>query len=125
PASGPGSILIHIKGQTEARSNEQLSAIDVVTLPNYFDVVGISLLHGRTFLESDNDAAPRVIVVNQEFVHKYLQDRDPIGKQIQLEIPGGASVWSQIVGVVSDVRSYSEDPRMEPEVYEAFAQRPV
>ena len=29
------------------------------------------------------------------------------------------------MGVVSDVKSYSEDPRIEPEVYEAYQQRPV
>ena len=125
PASGPGSVVIHIKGQPETRSNEQHTALDVVAVPNYFDVIGVPLLRGRMFLQSDDAAAPRVIVVNQQFVHKYFQDHDPIGKQIQLEIPDASPAWSQIVGVVGDVRSYSEDPRIEPEVYEAFVQRPV
>ena len=125
PASGPDRVVIHIKGQPESRSNEQHSTGDVVVVPNYFDLVGIPLLSGRTFIDSDDAAAPRAIVVNQQFVHKYFPDRDPIGKQIQLEIPGAPASWSEIVGVVGDVRTYSEDPIMEPEMYEAFAQRPV
>jgi putative ABC transport system permease protein len=66
-----------------------------------------------------------VVLVNQEFVHKYFQDRDPVGKQIQLDITGTPLVWSDIVGVVGNVRNYSEDSNMVPQVYEAYLQRPV
>jgi predicted permease len=125
PASGLGSVPIHIKGQAEARSNEQHTASDAVVTTDYFSVAGVPLLQGRTFTGADDASAPRVVVVNREFVHEYLQDRDPIGRQIQLVQPGAAATWSQIVGVVSDVKNYSQDPRIEPEVYEAWAQRPV
>jgi putative ABC transport system permease protein len=125
PASGLGSVPIHIKGQPETRSNEQHTSSDVVVTTDYFAVAGVPLLHGRTFTPADDATAPRAVLVNQEFVHKYFKDRDPIGKQIEVDIPGVPAAWSQIVGVVSDVKSYSEDPRIEPEVYEAWAQRPV
>jgi putative ABC transport system permease protein len=125
PASGAGSVPVHIKGQPEARVNEQHTAMDVVVTPEYFRVASIPLLHGRAFTERDDANAPRVVLVNQDFVHKYFQDRDPIGKQIQLDTQGAPAAWSEIVGVVSDVKGYSEDPGMEPEVYEAFLQGPV
>jgi len=125
PASGLNSVVFHIKGQPEARANEQKTTADAVVMPEYFQVVGVPLLHGRGFTERDDSAAPRVVLVNQEFVHKYFQDRDPHGKQIELDTPGSPAVWSEIVGVVSDVKSYSEDPRIEPEVYESYLQRPV
>jgi putative ABC transport system permease protein len=64
-------------------------------------------------------------LVNQQFVHKYFQDHDPVGKQIRLDTPDARPGWSEIVGVVGDVKSYSEDPRFEPQVYELYAQRPV
>ena len=82
------------------------------------------ILSGRAFTEHDDTGAPRAVLVNQEFVHKYFQDRDPVGKQIQLDIIGTPSVWSEIVGVVGNVRNYSEDPNMAPQVYEAYLQRP-
>jgi len=65
------------------------------------------------------------VVVNREFVHRYFAGRDPIGKQIELEVPGTPLAWSEIVGVVADVRNYSEDTTMSPQVYEAYQQRPV
>ena len=125
PASGPGIVPIHIKGQPESRSNEQRTALDVVVTPAYFQVVKVPLLRGRRFTDGDGASALRVVIVNQEFAHKFFQDNDPVGKQIQLETPGGSPAWSEIVGLVSDVKSYSEDPRIEPQVYESFVQRPV
>ena len=125
PASGLNSVTFHIKGQTEAHSNDQHTVADVVVTPEYFEVAGVPLLRGRLFTGRDDATAPHVVLVNQEFVHKYFQDRDPVGKQIQLDVAGASPAWSEIVGVVSDVKSYSEDARVDPEVFEAYLQRPV
>jgi putative ABC transport system permease protein len=110
-----------------------------VVTPDYFEATGVALLRGRLFRENDNGDAPRVVVVNQEFVHRFLQDRDAEGRQIQLDVngvppreqgpvrgdPGAAPQWTTIVGVVRDVKSFSEDTRIDPEVYEPYWQRPV
>ena len=125
PASGSGSVSIHIKGQQPSRSNEQHTAGDVVVTSDYFQVVGVPVLSGRAFSDHDDATTPRVVLVNQEFAHKYFQDRDPIGKQLQLDIADAPSVWSEIVGVVGNVKGYSEDPANEPQVYELYVQRPV
>jgi predicted permease len=94
PASGPGKVTLRIKDQLDLPANQQLSALDVVVTVDYFRAAGIPLLRGRTFTEMDNAAAPRVILVNQEFVRRHLQDQEPLGKQIRLDVsgitPGGA-----------------------------------
>jgi predicted permease len=125
PSSGPGSVPIHIRGQQGTGSNEQSTAADAVVTENYFRTASVPILRGRAFTKHDDTGAPRVVVVNQEFVHKYFQDRDPVGKQIQLDITDTPPVRSEIVGVVGNVRNYSEDPNMLPQVYEAYLQRPV
>ncbi len=125
PATGPGSVPFHVKGQEESRANEQHTALDTVVTPDYLPVADIPVLHGRSFSERDDANQPRVVLVSQEFVRKYFKDRDPIGQQIRLDIQNTTPTWWQIVGVVADVKSYSEDPRIEPAVYEALAQRPV
>jgi putative ABC transport system permease protein len=129
PATGPGSVTLDIKGQPELPANQKLSALDVVITPGYFSAADIPLLRGRTFTEMDNFSAPRVVVVNQEFVrldlHGDLHGEDPVGKQIRLDVIGGAPSWSEIVGVVANVKTYSEETRDDPQVYEPFLQRTV
>jgi predicted permease len=124
-ASFPGSFPVHIKGQPESQPNGQHVAIDFIVTPGYFHVAGIPLQRGRAFTSSDDSHAPRVLIVNQEFVHRYLQDRDPLGTQVQLDIPETPPGWAEIVGVVSDVKTFSEAPRIDPEVYESYLQRPI
>jgi len=125
PATGPGRVTLKIKGQPDLPANQPLSTLDSVVTPDYFRATGIPLLRGRTFTETDNAAAPRVVLVNQEFAHRLLQDQEPLGKQIRLEVSGATQEWSEIVGVVGNVKTYSEDTHDDPEVYEPFLQRPV
>ena len=125
PATGPDSATLRIKGQPELPANQRLSALDVVVTTDYFHVAGIPLLRGRTFTEMDDPSAPRVVMVNQEFVHRHLHDQDALGQQIRLDSTGPAPQWSEIVGVVGNVKTYSEDTHDDPEVYEPFLQRPV
>jgi putative ABC transport system permease protein len=125
PASGGDRVNIHIKGEPEVHSSDERNALDAVVTPDYFTAIGVPLLHGRSFTSSDSATAPRVVVVNEKFVHKYLAGRDPIGQQIELDGTGDAPGWSQIVGVVGDIKTFSEMPEVDPAVYEALAQRPA
>jgi predicted permease len=73
--------------------------------PGYFSTLGISLLSGRDVSASDTAAAPRVIVVNQQFVHEYLNGANPIGQTIRsLREPGYPETLYQIVGVAQDTK---------------------
>jgi len=120
-----GGIGLRIQGQPDLPSNQALTALDSVVTPDYFRTAGIALLRGRTFTEMDSPAAPRVVLVNQKFVDKYLPSQEALGKRIRLEVSGVAPAWSEIVGVVANVKTYSEDTRYDPEVYETFLQRPL
>jgi putative ABC transport system permease protein len=125
PATGPESVTLRIKDQPELPANQRLSTRDVIVTVEYFQAAGIPLVRGRTFTEMDNSAAPRVVVVNQEFVHRHLLDQEPLGRRIRLDVRGAEQEWSEIIGVVANVKTYSEDTRDDPEVYEPFLQRPV
>ena len=125
PASGLASVALQIKGQPDLPENKRLQTRDVVVSVDYFRAVGIPVLHGRTFTEMDTASAPRVVLVNQEFVHRHLNDQEPLGQQIRLDVSGAKPEWSEIVGVVGNVKTHSELTRDDPEVYEAFLQRPV
>jgi predicted permease len=70
--------------------------------PGFFATLGVRVLAGRDFNQSDT-RPPRVAIVNQAFVKRYLTGRDPIGVLIARG-GGGSNVTpnSPIVGVVAD-----------------------
>jgi putative ABC transport system permease protein len=125
PATGAGRVTFQIHGQADQLPDKRPGAYAMVASVDYFRAAGIALLRGRTFNESDDAAAPRVVVVNQEFVHRYFQNKDPLGQQIRLDVSGVAPEWSEIVGVVGNVKNYSEDPNDDPQAYEPFLQHPI
>jgi putative ABC transport system permease protein len=65
--------------------------------PDYFRALGIPLLRGRTFNQSDY-TAPGVTVISDTMARLHFPGEDPIGKRIRY----GASL--EIVGVVGDVK---------------------
>ena len=134
PATGAYHLSFVIQGQPELPPDKRPRAVDFVVTQDYFRTAGIPLLRGRTFTMQDNDSGPSVVVVNQKLVNQYFNGQDPLGKQIRLDLINGgsaaassssASSWSRIIGVVANVKFYSEDSRYEPNVYEPFLQRPV
>ena len=125
PATGPTKVTFLLKEQSELPANQRPNTLDLVITPEFFQAAGIPLLRGRVFTERDDATTPPVVLVNQEFVRRHLQDQEPLGKQIRLDVSGAAPEWSEIVGVVGNTKSYSESTREERQVYEAMLQRPV
>jgi predicted permease len=125
PATGPGSVTVQIKGEPDLPANQALTTRDIVVSVDYFSTAEIPVLRGRMFTEMDNGAASPVVLVNQQFVHRLLHDQEPLGKQIRLSVSGPMPKWCEIVGVVANVKRYSEAVDEDPEVYEPFLQRPV
>jgi putative ABC transport system permease protein len=126
PATGARRVSFRIQGESQepTSATNSRNAMDIVVTPEYFSAAGISVMRGRTFTEMDSATSPRVAVVNQQFVQVHLKGREPLGQQIELE-PGAESRSAQIVGVVSNIRAYSEGARIEPQVFEPFLQRPI
>jgi putative ABC transport system permease protein len=81
--------------------------------PGYFRAIGIRIVRGREFSSHDDADAPRVIVVNEALVRRYLPNGDPIG----VDLDRGT-----IVGVIGDVRQAGVDRPPEPEIFYPAAQ---
>jgi putative ABC transport system permease protein len=77
---------------------------------NFFDLMGIPLLQGRTFTSADDDRrdSRRVLIVTAMLARHFWGDRSPIGERICFEFIGNSEEfdpqWREIVGVVGDVR---------------------
>ncbi len=85
------------------------------TVPGYFEAMGIKLLSGRFFDESDNRPdGERTAIVNESFARRWWPGQDPINKRIRLT---GSPDWMRVVGVTGDVKHYGLEQPMRPSVY--------
>jgi len=73
--------------------------------PKYFQTMSIPLLAGREFSDLDTRTSPRVAIVNEAFVRKYLAGQNPIGNVIRTTAePGYPPSEYEIVGVIKDTK---------------------
>jgi predicted permease len=74
---------------------------EIYVTPGYFHVLRMHLLAGRELSESDTAQSQPVAIVNETFARKYLQQSNPVGRNLQ----GGDSTHHPmaVVGVVADV----------------------
>jgi putative ABC transport system permease protein len=112
---------MELVGQSDsARLTDQLSVPLRSVTPDYFDLMGVRLVDGRLFKQSDDGDAPRVLVINQALARRYFPGVHPIGRQMRFA--GDAKRPLEIVGVVSDTRTEALSELAEPEVYLPFWQ---
>ena len=81
--------------------------------PGFFGRMGIPLINGREFTESDTPAGSKVAVVNETFARHFFGAGNPIGRKFG---PGGKTPDIEIVGLVKDSK-YSEVRQKPPRLY--------
>ena len=111
-----------------------------VVSEGYFDVMGVRLLKGRRFSQSDSPQTEPVAIVNQTMAKLYWPKSDAVGQSIRLgtmysngagAAPDAAAAdvfagrWVKIVGVVSDARQIRViDVPVRQEIFFPLQQRP-
>jgi putative ABC transport system permease protein len=90
---------------------------------DYFNVMGIPLLKGRSFTAGDTPQTPHVVVVNQTFVKRLFPDQDPINQRLTFRFTADQPPF-EIVGVVGDEKVTSLDARTTPVIYFLYLQAP-
>src|SRR4029077_10977153 len=71
-----------VQGRVRTEPGQDRAISNTVT-PGYFKVMAIPLLEGNDFAEMGDRAAPAQAIVNEEFVRRYLNGADAIGRRIQ------------------------------------------
>ncbi len=107
---------VEIEGQAPAaRPSDRIAMPLRSVTPDYFRLLGQTIVQGRDVRTGDNREAPSVAVVNQAFVERYFPDRNPIGRKIWSR--GRENDPTEIIGVVSDGRTNDLTKTAEPEIY--------
>lgn len=122
---GKHVVTFSIEGRPVLSRTERARTDYFAISPDYLRTVRVPLIRGRSFLPSDTAQAPPVALVNQAFVRRYFLNEEPIGKRIRLDTSGSDRPgWSEIVGILGNVRGSLEQRNDMPQTYEPYPQKP-
>ena len=117
-----------IAGDPPVEKSRMLSAHYQIVSAAYFRTLGIDIVRGRPFGEHDTARTAQVCIVNEEFVRRHLQGREPIGTLVDvqsMDMRGGPTpVTREIVGVVRQVVEQAGEKERAVEIYVPIAQNP-
>ncbi|HKS11283.1 MAG TPA: ABC transporter permease, partial [Pyrinomonadaceae bacterium] len=119
PFSGRPAVDSHLVEGQEPSSGEAPQAEMKVVSPGYFKAMGMTMLQGRDFNDSDifnnpdTDMPRLVAVVDQTVVRQYFPDGNALGKRIRT----GDPPWFTIIGVVAPVKEQSLSTEPLPHIY--------
>ncbi len=88
----------------------------------FLETLGIPVLQGRGFTRRDDEAAPKVAIVNEMFAKRYFGNSSPIGRHIGMGGNPGTKLDIEIVGVVGDTRYESMRNEVPYELYRPYRQ---
>ena len=99
---------------------------------DYFRVMGIPLIRGRSFDDTDRDGSNAVVIINDAMARRFWPGQDPLGQRIRTAFPNAkapwrpktSNEWLTIVGITQDVKEIGATYESNPELYLPYLQNP-
>jgi predicted permease len=117
-----GGRPLRFRAFGDTRPDTEMPPVQTVrrVTPDYFRTVGIPLIAGRTFRDSDTEESPLVVLVNQSMARRTWKNEDPVGKRITFD----GEHFMEIIGVVGDVREFGPREDAPVQLYRPMSQDP-
>jgi predicted permease len=109
------SVDIPGYGKTTGADSMVLRAVTA----DYFDVMGMRFVSGRTFDGTEHPGSATVVIINEEAARRFFGGRNPVGESFTFRGP------TSIVGVVRSVRVRGPDVALQPEMFFPLLQDPT
>jgi putative ABC transport system permease protein len=118
----PLSGRMNLPAQRDGHPDMSIGGMEIrIVAPNYFEVMGIPLLEGRTFGNADLNTSPRVILVNDTLKRRWWQDGTPLRDRVIIGRLKGADIFKdvprEVVGVVGDTKTITLQDPPRPTLY--------
>lgn len=92
----------------------------------FLRTLDIPLLRGRSFVASDRQGSPLVVLVNQTATERFWPQGTAVGRRLGLGMsPNDEYSWIEVVGVVGDARFQNVEEEIRPEAYFHYSQWPA
>jgi putative ABC transport system permease protein len=127
PLSGSVNVSSFDIEERPAPEGQQPDAVHRIVGTDYFKTMGIPILQGRGFEPTDQLKSLPVVIVTEEFVHKFFPGQNVIGKHIKSSwsIGNEKALMRTIIGVVGNIKHRSLRSEFTPEIYLSASQIPM
>ena len=122
---GFGGNTFGVEGQSYLKDKDYPNARWLSVTPDFFTTLKTPVVNGRAFTLGDRAGELPVAIVNREFVSKFLNNQNPIGKRIRIGDSRSKQPYLTIVGVVGDMFSGDNEHPIVPAIFQPFAQSRV
>lgn len=109
-----------VEGRAVNNQSPDRGFINIVT-PEYFATIGMPVLQGRSFRDTDDAQSKKVAIINQAMAERYWPHEDPMGKRFRVREMDTDPV--EVIGVVTTAKYTLPAERPQPAFYLPFDQR--
>jgi putative ABC transport system permease protein len=121
-AGGTASFPLVVEGMPAPADGVYLRAYRYSITEDYFKVMGIPMVRGRSFTRGDNATAPRVAVISETMARQFWPDQDPMGKVFRIQ--NFEERPFTVVGIAGDTKHESPQNPIPPQLYLSQLQWP-
>ncbi|HEY6970890.1 MAG TPA: ABC transporter permease [Candidatus Angelobacter sp.] len=111
-----------VPGQPTTPGMNPPLAVETTVSLDYFRTLGVPLLRGRFFSDSDRGRKDGILIINNTLAQRYFPGQDPVGLRMKTGSYSPDAPWETIVGVVSDVKYSGLESAPEPTLYVPYFQ---
>jgi putative ABC transport system permease protein len=119
--AGSASASFFLEGRaSNTRADRPFGYLATVS-GGYFSAMGVPLLAGRTFTDSDKENSTPVAIASVSLARKYWPGESPVGKRLRFE-NNPSEPWFTVVGLVGDAKQLGLNENAPPLLYLPFEQ---
>ena len=135
PPNNGWTQMLGIPGHQATRIQDIPAVQFGVADAHFRTTLGIPLIRGRDFADSDSATSPPVALITEGFRRLYFPSQDPIGQRIHIgppqfmQLPPGAGVADSsdvtIIGVIGDFKNNGLALPPQPQITVLYSQHPL
>jgi predicted permease len=120
-AGSNSSSNITVEGYN-AQEDEDMQVDHNSVGPDFLATMGIALLNGREFSDSDTSSSPKVAIINESMARRFFAGRQPVGLHFGFGKAKEAKIDTEIIGVAKDSKNTDLRDQVYPTVFLPYSQ---
>jgi putative ABC transport system permease protein len=124
PTLGSGIREVELEGKPLEKPDTGLRVATGVHTPGYLSLIGLPLIAGREFSETDGEPGKEAAIVTREFAAKYWPNQSALGARFRFMRGTSEKTWITVVGISGDIVQRGQETDAPPLVFTPLRQEP-